>query len=144
MGFSNPFKKSRREVNRSNQSQGKEGESQIRRKYEFNGYKVERTGKGHDLKATKRDWITGKKEKPIYVEVKTGGSKLSKLQKSKKRQFGRRYVEERLEPTAFGLIKSGGMFSTRDSSRKKKPHSDYDNLFGTGSSRRKKKSVGIW
>ena len=29
----------------------------IKEEYEFSGYKVSRTGKGHDLKAEKKDWL---------------------------------------------------------------------------------------
>ena len=66
------------------------------------GYNVERTGKGHDFKASKTNWLTGKKES-VYVEVKTGNSKLSPLQKKKRRQFGDRYVEERTGAGPFGM-----------------------------------------
>src|SRR5574337_208122 len=98
MGFFDVFKKSRREINRENQSQGKDGEEQVRRKYEFNGYKVTRTGKGHDFKAEKQDWLTGKKDTK-YIEVKNtrGDPRLSNLQKKKKKQFGRKYVVENLK-----------------------------------------------
>ena len=50
MGFFDIFKKSRKQVNRENQEQGREGERKIREKYEFSGGKVTRTGKGHDFK----------------------------------------------------------------------------------------------
>jgi hypothetical protein len=46
MGFFDVFKRSRKEINRSNQEQGKDGEEQVKAKYELNGYKVTRTGKG--------------------------------------------------------------------------------------------------
>ena len=104
MGILNIFKKSRRQINRENQSQGKEGKRIVKRDLEMQGYKVQRTGRGHDFKATKENILTGKKESK-YIQVKTGNSPLSKLQKQKKRQFGTRFVEERLEPTALGLIK---------------------------------------
>ncbi|MDE1844430.1 MAG: hypothetical protein KGI10_03780 [Thaumarchaeota archaeon] len=160
MEFRDFFKKSRREVNRENQSQGRQGEEQARREYEFSGHEVERTGKGHDLKVTKRDWLTGKKGKPKYVEVKTGNSKLSELQKKKKRQYGSRYIEKRYEPTPLGLIpksnsmghetkkKSSGydsMFGLggSSSSRKKTNSSGFDSMFGTGSSK-KRRSSSSW
>lgn len=164
MGFPNFFKKSRREVNRDNQTQGRQGEEQARREYEFSGHEVERTGKGHDLKVTKRDWLTGKKEKPKYVEVKTGNSKLSELQKKKKRQYGSRYVEKRYEPTPLGLVpksnfpesrrkKSSGfdsMFglgSSSNTSRKNNNSgfgSGLNDMFGSGGSKRKRNSSGSW
>ena len=78
------LKKSKGEQIRENADQGKSGEEKIRRDYELAGYKVERTGRGHDWKASKRDWFTGKKETK-YIEVKTGSSELSPLQKKKKR-----------------------------------------------------------
>ncbi|HXT82745.1 MAG TPA: hypothetical protein VN704_00095 [Verrucomicrobiae bacterium] len=165
MGFFDIFKKSRREVVRENQSRGKEGEEHIKSKYEFNGYKVKRTGRGHDFKAEKRDWLTGRKETK-YIEVKTGNSKLSDLQRKKKRQFGRgKYVEERLDHTPFGFIsqddtyklksptkretkRSSGydsMFSLSGGSKSRKNNghdfgSGLDNMFGTGSSRKQSRS----
>jgi hypothetical protein len=81
VGIFDAFKKSKREVIRDNQYQGKAGEEKIKRDWEFSGYKVENTGIGHDLKAQRRDWLTGKKETE-YIEVKTGNSPLSKLQES--------------------------------------------------------------
>lgn len=115
MGLFDPFKKSRRQVNRENQYQGKQGEDTIRRKWEFNGHEVERTGKGHDLKAIKRDWLTEKKQKPVYIEVKTNTSRLSKLQKKKKKQFGKRYVVERLETTPFGMVGEKSILGSKSS-----------------------------
>lgn len=127
MGFFDVFKKSRKQVNRENQEQGKAGERKIKSEYEFSGYKVTRTGKGHDLKAEKEDWFTGKK-KTKYIEVKTGNSKLSKLQKKKRRQLGDKYVVERLEPTPFGLSTNN---HESDLSAKKRKESK-SNLFGFG------------
>ena len=121
MGFFDAFKKSRKQVNRENQEQGKAGERRIKEEYEFSGYKVKRTGKGHDLKAEKKDWFTGKKETK-YIEVKTGNSKLSKLQKKKRGQFGKKYVVERLEPTPLGLV-SNNRESDKPKTRKKKDSS---------------------
>jgi hypothetical protein len=155
--FFDAFKKSRSEVNRENQHQGKAGEEQIKQRYEFNGYEVERTGKGHDLKAKRLDWLTGKKETK-YIEVKTGNSPLSRLQKKKKRQMGSKYVVERLEPTPLGFVTKepkekrkvskgrlssfDSMFDTTRNSRARKIKSTgYDGLFGTGSPKsRKRKS----
>ena len=111
MGFFGRFKKSRRQINRENQQQGKEGEDAVRQKYEFNGYKMERTGHGHDFKATKKNWWTGEKESK-YVEVKTGESQLSDLQKRRKRQLGKRYVVERLEPTPLGLVNENSVLGS--------------------------------
>ena len=62
MGFFDVLKKSRRQVNRENQEQGREGERRIKEEYEFSGYKIKRTGKGHDLKAEKTDEDAERKE----------------------------------------------------------------------------------
>ena len=112
IGFGSIFRKSKRQVIRDNAARGKRGEEQVKAKYEMNGYKVERTGRGHDYKATKKNWLTGKKETK-YVEVKTGNAELSPLQKKKKRSMGKKYVEERVPTDPFS---SGtGRRSTRAS-----------------------------
>ena len=103
IGFGSLFRRSKRQVIRDNAAQGKQGEEQVKTKYEMNGFKMERTGKGHDFKATRRNWLTGKRETK-YVEVKTGGAGLSPLQKKKKRCMGEKYVEERVQTNPF----SGG------------------------------------
>jgi len=132
LGFFDSIKKSRKQVNRENQEQGKAGERRIKEEYEFSGYKVKRTGKGHDLKAEKKDWFTGKKETK-YIEVKTGNSKLSPLQKKKRGYLGKKYVVERLEPTPFGLV-SNNKESDKPKRRKKK---DSFGLFGSA-------NLGFW
>ena len=152
MIFFDGFKKSRRDVIRDNQRQGKEGEEYVRRKYEMNGYKLDKTGRGHDWKATRRDWLTGKKE-TIYIENKTGNSKLSELQKRKKHSLGKRYVVERQIPTTFGLVeKRTDSYSDRSNDKKSNKFSglfgssSYGSLLGTGSSKRssKKSSSGLF
>lgn len=82
MGFFNFFKKSRWQINKENQERGKEAERQIKAEYELSGKKMQRTGRGHDYKATWYDWITGK-NKSEYVEVKSGNAKLSPTQKKR-------------------------------------------------------------
>jgi hypothetical protein len=124
--FDDIFKKSRSQVNRENQEQGNAGERRIKEEYEFSGYKVKRTGKGHDLKAEKKDWFTGKKDVK-YIEVKTGNSKLSKLQKKKRGHLGDKYVVERLEPTTFGLVSNN-----RESDKVKKRKKDSNSFLGFG------------
>ena len=106
IGFGSLFKRSKRQVIRDNAAQGKRGEEQVKTKYEMNGYKMKRTGKGHDYKATRRNWLTGKKETK-YVEVKTGGAELSPLQKKKKRSMGKKYVEERVQTNPFSSVGAG-------------------------------------
>ncbi len=142
MGFFDVLKKNRKQVNRENQEQGKAGERKIKKEYEFSGYKVTRTGKGHDFKAEKKDWFTGKK-KTKYIEVKTGNSKLSKLQNKKRGQFGNKYVVERLEPTPFGLS-TNNRESDLSSKKQKENRSNpfgVANTIGWGSSSPKKKTT---
>ena len=143
MGFFDIFKKSRKQINRDNQAQGRAGEKKIKDEYEFSGYKVSRTGKGQDLKAEKKDWFGNKTTK--YIEVKTGNSKLSKLQKKKRGYLGDKYVVERLEPTPFGLS-TNNRESDKPKKRKKKSSSSIfgsssmDSIFGSSSSTKKKTS----
>lgn len=164
MGFFDILKKSKKQVIRENQSQGRDGEEQARREYEFSGHDVEKIHRGGDLKVTKRDWLTGRKGKPKIVEVKTGNSKLSKLQKKRQRQYGDRYVVKRYESTPLGLIpksnpedsnarkRSSGydsMFGLSGSSKpsRRKSSSGYDSMFGLGGSsgnKRRKSSSGFW
>ena len=156
MGIFDAFKKSRRSVNRENQEQGREGERKAMAKYELAGYKVQRTGRGHDFKATKRDPFTGR-IKTKYVEVKTGDSELSPLQKKKKRQIGKRYVVERehtmteaLRTTSSHRKSSGRWFGTRTTpkaAKSKKPSGSMlglggtsGSLFGSTKARKTKKS----
>ena len=73
---------------RANAAKGRAGERRVRDKYKKAGYKVERTGRGHDFKVTKNN-------RTKYVEVKTGKAKLSPLQKRKKRSLGKKYVVEK-------------------------------------------------
>ena len=141
MGFFDALKKSRRQVNRENQEQGRVGERKIKEEYEFSGYKVKRTGKGHDLKAEKKDWFGNKITK--YIEVKTGNSKLSKLQKRKRGRLGDKYVVERLEPTPFGLT-SNNRESDLSPKRKKKNSSSslgFGNISSWGSDSDTKKKT---
>lgn len=134
MGIFDAFRKTKKRIIRDNQYQGKAGEEKVRQDLEFSGYKVERTGRGHDLKAKRRNWLTGKNETK-YIEVKTGNSPLSKLQKKRKRQMGSKYVVERLEPTPLGFIPSSSK------KRKSSDKSKFDALFGSNSKPRKKSSA---
>ena len=148
MGFFDVFKKSRKQVNKENQEQGRAGEKKIKEEYEFSGYKVTRTGKGHDFKAEKKDWFGNKTTK--HIEVKTGNSKLSKLQKKKRGRLGDKYVVERLEPTPFGLSSNNRESDLTPKQRKKKSSSIFsssifgssltDSFFGSGSSTTKEKT----
>ena len=152
------LKRTRREVNRSNQEQGRSGEAQTKAKWEMNGWKMERTGKGHDYRATRKNWGTGKTETK-YVEVKTGNSQLSPLQKKKKKQLGSKYVEERVNTNPLigcGRTVLFGSDNTKLQKTKKCSSSSetgiIDFLFGTNSlqktkksnKQRKSSSVSIW
>ncbi len=142
----NFFKRNRREINAENQCRGKQGEESVKSNYESRGYKVKRTGKGHDYKVSKRDLFTGKKESK-YVEVKTGNSKLSKLQKKKKARLGSRYVVERPDNTGFRFclpkISLFGVSSSKESKKKNKKSDPFGmsstSLFGVSSSKKSKK-----
>lgn len=96
------FKRSRREINNANREQGKSAEDQIRAKWEIMGYKVKRTGRGHDFKAMGIDPLVGKKI-TYYIEVKSGDSKPTQLQKQMRKKYGKRYVVERVNGP-FGVI----------------------------------------
>jgi hypothetical protein len=90
-------KEIKREVLSENKAQGRAGEQTVRAKYAMQGYETERTGRGHDFRARKRDFVTGRVIESKVVEVKTGKAKLSKLQrKTKKRQSN--YKVERVQP----------------------------------------------
>jgi hypothetical protein len=92
--FGKPSKKQRqREVLDANRRKGRAGESDVRAKYEMNGYEVERTGKGHDFRVRKRDLWTGRVKESKVVEVKTGKAKLSPLQKKTKKKKSNYKVE---------------------------------------------------
>ena len=139
MGIFDLFKKSREAVNRENQYQGKEGEKKIKRDWEFAGYRVTRTGRGHDLKAQRRDPLTGEKETK-FIEVKTGNSRLSNLQRKKQRQYGERYVVESLDPTPFGLTYSRKPPNRYSKKHNSKESSKFNVLLGSRSNTRKRRS----
>lgn len=136
---------------------------QIKEKYKMLGKKVERTSRGHDFKITTTDWLTGKK-KSEYVEVKSGNSKESALQKKKKKQFGNRYIVERVGTGPFGIgtsttrggtkKSSAGMWGKSSSTPKKKSSKSSAGMWGMGSAsmggttkkkrRKSKTKSGFW
>lgn len=143
--------------------QGKDGESQVRMKWELQGYEVERTGRGHDFYARKRDPFTGKVIDSKYIEAKNGeNARLSPLQKKMKRKYGSRYVEDRINPSPFSVYGFNAGSSSSGSKRKqqkrdrvsesypwnlsgfsssnRKKNLSYDDLFGLGSSSTRKKN----
>ncbi len=141
------LKRTRREVNQSNQEQGRSGEAQAKSKWEMNGWKMTRTGRGHDYRATRKNWRTGKTETK-YVEVKTGNSQLSPLQEKKKKQLGSKYVEERVNANPLLGYGKAILFGSNSSPQKEKKNSKssntniFDVLFGSPKpSRRRSRSV---
>ena len=91
-------KQRKKEQLRENVRKGRAGEDQARMVYALRGYDVERTGKGSDFRARRRDMFTGKVESK-RVEVKTGKSQLSKLQKKTKKKG--KYEVYRSEPLLY-------------------------------------------
>ena len=78
-----------------NKSKGKMAESAFEGTQSMMGNTVTRTGRGHDYKVTHRHPFTGEYEGTSYHEVKSGNSKLSKLQKKTKKKMGPKYKVER-------------------------------------------------
>jgi transketolase len=145
-GIIGVLRRSRREINQSNQEQGRSGEAQVKARYEMNGWKVTRTGKGHDYRVTRKNWTTGKTETK-YVEVKTGNSQLSPLQRKKKKQFGSKYVEERVGSNPLmGYGRTICCYTPNYSPQKEKKKSKssntsiFDVLFGTSKSSKKSRT----
>jgi hypothetical protein len=63
----------------------------------MNGYKVKRTGRGSDFKTKKSKLLSSKKESWNLIEVKSGNSKLSPLQKKTKKKE-KKYKVKRYKP----------------------------------------------
>ncbi|VVB81628.1 Uncharacterised protein [uncultured archaeon] len=93
-------KQIRRETVERNRQQGRAGEEQVKTQYALRGYEMERTGRGSDFRARKRDWLTGRVTESKLVEVKTGNAKTSKLQERTKRKQSN-YKVERVRPLFF-------------------------------------------
>lgn len=101
--FSDPFKPRSKKQRmkdqiRDNYRKGKVGEDQVRMRYAIMGYEVERTGRGSDFRVRKRDF-TGRVRESRLVEVKTGRSDLSDLQRKTKKKGN--YKVERVDPWWF-------------------------------------------
>ncbi|MFB0504982.1 MAG: hypothetical protein ACETWE_14285 [Candidatus Bathyarchaeia archaeon] len=82
------------------QAKGKAGEDIVAMNYAMRGYEVERTGKGSDLRVRRRDPFTRRVTESKLVEVKTGKSRLSKLQKKTKKKKSN-YKVERVDPLFY-------------------------------------------
>ncbi|MCD5401632.1 hypothetical protein LR013_03470 [candidate division NPL-UPA2 bacterium] len=69
-------------------------------KYALRGYEVEKTGKGSDFRVRRRNLFTGSVVESKLIEVKSGKSKLSKLQQKTGRKKSN-YKVERVEPFLY-------------------------------------------
>ena len=78
-------KEIKRDIIHENRIKGKNAEENYRMRAELAGYEVERTGRGHDFRVRKRDFITRKVTYSGLREIKSGNAKLSKLQKTTKK-----------------------------------------------------------
>lgn len=95
-------KAKKRERIKRNKRKGKAAEDQVKMELQLQGFQVERTGKGSDFRAKKRDPITGEVIDEKLVEVKSGESKLSRLQKKTKKKKGKEnYIVARRNPFIF-------------------------------------------
>lgn len=100
-GIPESKKEKRRRISRENQRKGKAGEEIVRMNYIVRGgYNVTRTGRGSDWHAEKRD-LLGRVIDNTDIEVKTGRSRLSKLQEKTKKKRRGHYEVERVEPPPF-------------------------------------------
>lgn len=82
-----PTKKERkRRQLEENIRKGRAGEEEYRWQATLQGKEVERTGRGHDYIERRRDLLTGRVTSTRRVEVKTGGARLSRLQKRIKKK----------------------------------------------------------
>jgi len=100
MGLFDSFEKSvstakKRNALGVNKFKGRMPESIFESQQRMMGNDVARTGRGHDYKVTHRHPLTGKYEGTTYHEVKSGNSKLSKLQNKTKKKMGPKYKVER-------------------------------------------------
>ena len=78
-------------------SQGRDAEDAFGARSEVLGTKAARTSKGSDYRVTDTDMLTGRRTSTL-VEVKSGRSRLSKLQKKTQRKHKGHYEVVRDEP----------------------------------------------
>ena len=96
LGRKLPKKQLQRETIEDNRREGKRAEEATVLDYSLRGYAMERTGRGHDYKATRHDILSGKVTDTKYVEVKSSRTApLSELQQKTKKKLGSKYVVER-------------------------------------------------
>jgi len=94
LGRKKSKKERKRAVLADNKARGKIGQDFTEVRYVIGGYETKKTGRGSDFRAIRRDPLTGKIIESKLVEVKTGGAKLSKLQKKTRRKKKGKYVVE--------------------------------------------------
>jgi hypothetical protein len=99
-GFKKSKKQRKRETIARNRERGRMGEDMVAMKYAMSGYEVDRTHpRGADMTIRKRDLFTGRVTSTRRVEVKTGGSQLSPLQRRVKKK--KRTKVERVDSPFF-------------------------------------------
>ncbi len=85
-GIKKSKRQRKRELLERNRQQGKWAEAIVGMQYALSGYEVEKVHVGADLRIRKRDPFTGRIVRIEYVEVKSGNSPLSPLQRKLKRK----------------------------------------------------------
>jgi hypothetical protein len=75
-------KQRKRDTLEDNRQRGRMGEDMVAMQYAMSGYEVDRTHpRGADMRVRRRDPFTGRVTSSRLVEVKTGDSQLSPLQR---------------------------------------------------------------
>jgi hypothetical protein len=93
-------KQRKRETIASNRERGRMGEDLVAMNYAMSGYEVDRTHpRGADMTVRRRDMFTGRVISTKRIEVKTGSSKLSPLQRKVKKK--KRTRVERVDSPFF-------------------------------------------
>jgi hypothetical protein len=93
-------KQRKRETIANNRERGRRGEDLVAMNYAMSGYEVDRTHpRGADMTVRRRDMFTGRVISTKRIEVKTGSSKLSPLQRKVKKK--KRTRVERIDPPFF-------------------------------------------
>lgn len=99
-GFRKSKKQRKRETIARNREKGRMGEDMVAMNYAMSGYEVDRTHpKGADMTVRKRNLFTGRVTSTRRIEVKTGSSRLSPLQRKVKKK--KRTKVERVDSPFF-------------------------------------------
>jgi len=91
------MKRDKKDILKENIAKGKAGEEEVKEMYELQDYEVKKAFRGKDFIMEKRDLIEDKIIETKHIEVKTGKSKLSNLQK-KTKKGNKNYKVERINP----------------------------------------------